>query len=169
MKMEFKQTVVAIAVIFGLSVSFNSNAEVAQPTQSAPTINQRDAQIAAEKQAEQMTSAAIQVLNLIDQGKSGEIWEGLSSTIQPKVSKNTFTQRIAENQSTLGAPSKRQQISAYRSEANGQSNIPKGIYYSVIFETNFAKGQGRELVSFRFDNDQVWRVAGYSLTRTADK
>ncbi len=165
MKIEFKQTVVAIAVIFGLSVSFNSNAEVAQPTQSAPTINQR----AAEKQAEQMTSAAIQVLNLIDQGKSGEIWEGLSSTIQPKVSKNSFTQRIAEDQSTLGAPSKRQQISAYRSEANGQSNIPKGIYYSVIFETNFAKGQGRELVSFRFDNDQIWRVAGYSLTRTAGK
>lgn len=165
MKMEFNQTVVAIAVIFGLSVSFNSNAEVAQPTQSAPTINQR----AAEKQAEQMTSAAIQVLNLIDQGKSGEIWEGLSSTIQPKVSKNSFTQRIAEDQSTLGAPSKRQQISAYRSEANGQSNIPKGIYYSVIFETNFAKGQGRELVSFRFDNDQIWRVAGYSLTRTAGK
>ncbi len=104
MKMEFKQTVAAIAVIFGLSVSFNSNAEVAQPTQSAPTINQR----AAEKQAEQMTSAAIQVLNLIDQGKSGEIWEGLSSTIQPKVSKNSFTQRIAEDQRTLGAPSKRQ-------------------------------------------------------------
>ena len=165
MKMEFKQTVVAIAVIFGLSVSFNSNAEVAKPTQSAPTINQRDA----EKQAEQMTSAAIQVLNLIDQGKSGEIWEGLSSTIQPKVSKNSFTQRIAEDQRTLGAPSKRQQISAYRSEANGQSKSPKGIYYSVIFETNFAKGQGRELVSFRFDNDQIWRVAGYSLTRTVGK
>ena len=49
-----------------------------------------------------MTSAVLQVLNLIDQGKSDEILEGLSSTIKLFVTKNSFVQRIASDQSVFG-------------------------------------------------------------------
>ena len=164
MKNQFSQIVMSVAAIVGLSVSLQANAEIIQAAQKAPTQNERDAKVASDKQTQAMTAAALQVLNLIDQGKSSEIWEGLSPAIKPLVSRDSFTQHIRSNQSNFGAASKRASLSAYRSDADGQSNAPKGTYYSVVFLTNFAKGQGRELVSFRLDNDQTWRVAGYSLT-----
>ena len=43
--------------------------------------------------------------------------------------------------------------------------VPEGLYINVSFPTRFANSAQpvRELVSFRFDEDQVWRLAGYSL------
>lgn len=160
-------TLSALAV-FGLSLSFNANAEITPSDPKSP-IQERDAQVTSEKQAQAMTSASLQVLGLIDQGKSGEVWDGLSPAIKPLVSRNSFVQRIIVDQSNFGVALKRERVAAYRSDANGQNNIPKGTYYSVVFTTNFSKGQGRELVSFRLDNDQIWRVAGYSLTRATSK
>ncbi len=163
MKNQFSQIVMSVAAIVGLSVSLHANAEIIQSAQKAPTQNERDAKVASDKQTQAMTTAALQVLSLIDQGKSGEIWDGLSPVIKPLVSRDSFTQHILLDQSNLGAASKRSVVSAYRSDANGQSKTPKGTYYSIVFASNFAKGHGQELVSFRLDNDQTWRVAGYSL------
>jgi hypothetical protein len=47
--------------------------------------------------------------------------------------------------------------------------VPEGLYINVSFPTRFANSAQpvRELVSFRFDEDQVWRLAGYSLRASA--
>jgi hypothetical protein len=47
--------------------------------------------------------------------------------------------------------------------------VPEGVYINVSFPTRFANSAQpvRELVSFRFDEDQVWRLAGYSLRASA--
>jgi hypothetical protein len=43
--------------------------------------------------------------------------------------------------------------------------VPEGLYINVSFPTRFANSAQpvRELVSFRFDEDRIWRLAGYSV------
>ena len=43
--------------------------------------------------------------------------------------------------------------------------VPQGLYINVRSATKFANHAEpvRELVSFRLDEDRVWRVSGYSL------
>lgn len=169
MKKQFTLTVVSLAAIIGFAIPFGANAEMAQQNQSVQIVNELEVKPLPDNQAQQMTTAALQVLSLIDQGKSGEIWDGLSPTIKPVVNKISFVQMIVEDQGNFGSPSKRERTAAYLSDSNGGNNIPKGTYYSVVFKTQFSKAQGVELVSFRFDNDQIWRVAGYSLARVTGK
>lgn len=166
MKSKFSLVTIMSGVLLWTSgLSSYANAEIVRADPKSPTPNVLDAKLANEKQAERMATAALQVLSLIDQGKGNEVWVGLSPVIKPLVTQSSFVQRIANDQSTFGNAGKRNLLSAYRSDANGQTNIPQGIYYNVAFLTQFSKGQGRELISFRLDNDQTWRVAGYSLTR----
>ncbi|PJK13614.1 hypothetical protein CO613_09475 [Lysobacteraceae bacterium NML07-0707] len=55
----------------------------------------------------------------------------------------------------------RQQVDANAAQQAG--NPPQGMYISVRFATTFSSGHGLlELVSFRLDEDGVWRVVGYS-------
>jgi hypothetical protein len=81
------------------------------------------------------------------------------------VTKNSLVQRIASDLIVFGTMVNRVRLSAYRSDTNGESGIPQGLYYGVVFMTHFSNGQGKKLVSFRLDRDQTWRVAGYSLSR----
>ena len=48
------------------------------------------------------------------------------------------------------------------------AQVPEGLYINVSLPTRFSNSAQpvRELVSFRLDEDQVWRVSGYSI-RTA--
>ena len=45
------------------------------------------------------------------------------------------------------------------------ATVPEGLYINVSFPTRFANSAQpvRELVSFRFDEDRIWRLAGYSV------
>lgn len=45
------------------------------------------------------------------------------------------------------------------------ASVPEGIYLNVSFPTRFANNAQpvRELVSFRLDEDKVWRASGYSV------
>lgn len=169
MKKQFTQTVVSLAVIIGFAIPSSVNSEITQQNQSTKVVGELEVKPLPDNQAQQMTTAALQVLSLIDRGKSGEIWDGLSPTIKPVVNKISFVQIIVEDQSNFGSPSKRERTAAYLSDSNGENNIPKGTYYNIVFRTQFSKAQGVELVSFRFDHDQIWRVAGYSLTRVTGK
>ena len=52
-----------------------------------------------------------------------------------------------------------------RSLFRAGQQVPEGLYINVRSATTFASNAQpvRELVSFRLDEDRVWRVSGYSL------
>ncbi|MGJ3701016.1 DUF4019 domain-containing protein [Variovorax sp. AFSI2.2] len=62
-----------------------------------------------------------------------------------------------------GSPSR-----ASRQQAAGTASIPAGMYSSVEFESLVGGSKTvRELVSFRFDEDNTWRASGYTVRNDA--
>src|SRR3546814_10980716 len=57
-----------------------------------------------------------------------------------------------------------------RSQFPAGAQVPEGFYLNVAVPTTFAESEQpvRELVSFRLDEDKVWRVSGYSLRGPGD-
>lgn len=112
-----------------------------------------------------MGKAAAQVIQLVDQNKIGEVWEGASGVAKSRVSRDSFIQQIASDRQKLGAVASRKQIAITRAAFDAKSEVPAGNYINAIFATKFANSPNevRELVSFRLDDDKIWRVSGYSL------
>ncbi|MGH8087118.1 MAG: DUF4019 domain-containing protein, partial [Stenotrophomonas sp.] len=64
-----------------------------------------------------------------------------------------------------GALTSRGQPVVTRVKYGPGATVPEGLYINVSFPTRFANSAQpvRELVSFRLDEDRVWRLAGYSV------
>lgn len=126
---------------------------------SAP-VSQRDA----DREAE-IVAAARQVLALIDAGNVGEVWDGASGAIRRIVPREEFVRQVTRDRARLGQPLARGEPTLRREHFPGGGPVPQGDYLNIAFATRFggAPQPVRELVSFRFDEDQVWRVSGYSL------
>lgn len=137
----------------------------AAQAQAAPQLTEEQrAQLA--RQDADMTQAALQVMQLIDQNRAGEVWDGASAVMKQAVPKDEFIRQITADRNTLGAVSGRAspQVSRTQGGAEG-SAVPAGLYINVASASTFANQPQpvRELVSFRLDEDQVWRVTGYTL------
>jgi len=65
----------------------------------------------------------------------------------------------------LGAVVERSRPEITRSASDGRDASPAGLYLNVMSITRFVHESRpvKELVSFRYDEDQTWRVTGYSL------
>lgn len=123
---------------------------------------QRDAMA---RQDAQMSTAAARVAQLIDNGKAGEVWDGASQAMRRSVARSAFIDGVQDDRVKLGALTRRGQPSVTRVQYAEGSAVPAGTYINVSFPSVFAlRGQPvRELVSFRLDEDQTWRVSGYSV------
>jgi len=77
--------------------------------------------------------------------------------------------QLAAERTRLGTLAGRGQPTITRVKYSAGAAVPEGLYINVSFPTRFANSAQpvRELVSFRFDEDQVWRLAGYSLRASA--
>lgn len=135
-----------------------------QQPRPAPTPEQQE-QI--KRQDAELTEAAQAVLQLVDTGNQGltEVWSGLSQAIKPKLALDDFVGQISTDRIRLGAVQSRGQAVVSRSYFQTDGDVPKGFYVNVAFPTRFANAKEpvRELVSFRLDEDRVWRVSGYSV------
>lgn len=160
----------ALALMFNGTVLAQQAAQPARApapaaAQAQPLTAAQQAQIA--KQDAEMSKAAAQVVQLVDQNKTGEIWDGASAVAKSIVTKQAFVQQIAADRKTLGAPVERKQIGVSRThyEANNPQGLPVGSYITVAYATKFANAAQpvREIVSFHADDDKTWRVSGYSL------
>lgn len=139
-------------------------ARPAQPAQAQPTLTPQQ-RAALAKQDVDTTQAATQVLGLVDANRIAEVWEGASPTMKRLVTKDDFIKQVTIDRNRLGAPASRGKAVVSRSQFNAGGQVPAGLYINVNFPTKFAKAPQpvRELVSFRLDEDKVWRVSGYSL------
>ena len=128
-------------------------------------------QLPAEQQAQvarqdaEMSGAAALVIQLINQGKSAEIWDGASPVAKAVVNRQDFVTQIAADRTRLGAPTERKQVAVTRAAYAAGGAVPAGNYINVVFATRFANAAEpvRELVSFHLDEDKTWRVSGYSV------
>lgn len=112
-----------------------------------------------------MTRAALQVMQLVDANRIGEVWDGASEAMKRMVTRDDFIRQVTIDRNRLGAVASRSDAHVSRSLFPAGQQVPEGLYINVRSATKFANHPEpvRELVSFRLDEDRVWRVSGYSL------
>ncbi|MCD9086339.1 DUF4019 domain-containing protein [Stenotrophomonas sp. SY1] len=117
------------------------------------------------KQDADMTRAAQQVAQLVDAQQAGQVWDGASAVARKAVTREAFANSVNGDRSKLGALVSRGKPSITRVQYPAGAAVPEGIYLNVSFPTRFANNAQpvRELVSFRLDEDKVWRASGYSV------
>ncbi|KAA3598572.1 DUF4019 domain-containing protein [Stenotrophomonas maltophilia] len=137
-------------------------------TAGAPALTAAQ-QAQVQKQDAEMGAAALRAAQLVDANRAGELWDGASAVARRAVPKAAFVSQLSAERTRLGALAGRGQPTITRVKYSAGAAVPEGLYINVSFPTRFANSAQpvRELVSFRFDEDQVWRLAGYSLRASA--
>ncbi|MDH5824058.1 DUF4019 domain-containing protein [Luteimonas sp. RD2P54] len=166
--MKFQRIALAIALAASIG-AVAAQQQPAQPQQSAQ--QQQPPQLSPEQQQQlqrqdaEMTRAAQQVVQMIDANRVGEVWDMSTEQVKRMVPRDSFVQQITADRARLGAPATRGNAVVSRSQFQAGGEVPEGLYINVAFPTTFANNAEpvRELVSFRLDEDRVWRVSGYSL------
>ena len=102
---------------------------------------------------------------MIDANRVGDAWDLSTDAVKRIVPRASFVEQVAADRARLGAPTARGQAVVTRTQFADGGEVPAGLYINVAFPTTFANNAEpvRELVSFRLDEDRVWRVSGYSL------
>jgi hypothetical protein len=154
----------ALLVVAGGTVAQQVPTPAPAPAaQQPPLTPEQQAQIA--RQDAEMSAAAAQVIQWVDQGKAADLWDGASPVAKAIVARQDFVTQIAADRKRLGAPAERKQVAVTRAAYAAGGAVPAGNYINVVFATRFANATEpvRELVSFHLDDDKTWRVSGYSL------
>ena len=153
-------SVLASLLLVTTVASAQQAATPAPAAQAQQLTAEQQAQVA--RQDAEMSGAAAQVIQLMDQGKSAEIWDGASPVAKAVVNRQDFVTQIAADRTRLGAPTERKQVAVTRAAYAAGGAVPAGNYINVVFATRFANAAEpvRELVSFHLDEDKTWRVSG---------
>jgi len=148
-----------LAGVLTLITALGANAQ-----QASPAFDDRQ-QSGLERQDEQMRQAGWEVMYMMDFGQMGEVWDMASQTMKNAVPREAFVGQMVADRVRLGALVERGSPSITRSSSDGSMGVPAGLYLNVMSMTRFTNQAKpvRELVSFRFDEDRIWRVTGYSL------
>lgn len=167
-----KSVLASLVLSFAGAASAQQAAQPARvPAQNAPATQTAQQQLTPEQQAQlarqdaEMSKAAAQVVQLVDQNKVAEVWAGASPVAKGVAPLDEFVKQIALDRQKLGAITERKQLAVTRAAYPAGGHVPAGNYVNVVYTTKFANSPQpvRELVSFHLDNDQTWRVSGYSL------
>lgn len=115
--------------------------------------------------ATQMIRGSMQVVQMIDQGRTGELWDGASAGARKRVAREEFVRQVAQARAPLGAPQARTWVSVNRQAAGGDDPDLAGQYVSIEYETRFAgrEQNARELTTFHLGRDGTWRFSGYVI------
>lgn len=117
------------------------------------------------KQDAQMAQAGLRAAQLVDAGRSGELWDGASEVAKKAVTREVFVRQVEAARTRLGALLGRGVASVARVQYAAGSQVPPGVYVNVSFPSRFANAPQpvRELVSLRLDEDKTWRLVGYHV------
>jgi predicted secreted protein len=111
-----------------------------------------------------LVKAAQATVQQIDEGRASAVWDAMSAAVKQRVSRKDFVDATTRSRQAMGTPGARYWVTVSRQQAQGTASIPAGMYSSVEFESLVASGKTvRELISFRFDEDKIWRASGYTL------
>ncbi|WP_267095231.1 DUF4019 domain-containing protein [Xanthomonas sacchari] len=117
------------------------------------------------KQDAQMAQAGLRAAQLVDAGRTGELWDGASVVAKKAVTRAVFVREIDAARARLGALLGRGVASVARVQYAAGSQVPPGTYVNISFPSRFANAPQpvRELVSLRLDEDKTWRLVGYHV------
>jgi hypothetical protein len=124
------------------------------------------AAVAQDVEASDMVRGGVQAIQMIDQGKADELWEGATSATRKRVTRADFSAKVSKSRSPLGTPLQRTWVAINRQAVTDADADTAGQYVSIEYETRFSNkpdGTQRELVSFHLDRDRIWRFSGYAL------
>lgn len=114
--------------------------------------------------ANAMISGGLQVVQIVDQNKAGDLWDGAAPAAKKRVTRADFISQVAQARAPLGAAQQRTWVAVNRQVVIDADADYAGQYVSVEYETRFANAADRivrEMTSFHFDRDGIWRFAGY--------
>ena len=114
-----------------------------------------------------LANAGLQAAQLIDAGRAGEVWDGASAVAKRSIDRKQFAESLTAQRKPLGATTARRWTLVSRHSTAGTEQLPAGTYANVEFDTRFGNRPGHELISFRLDEDGMWRLAGYVLKESA--
>ncbi|MBU2286074.1 MAG: DUF4019 domain-containing protein [Gammaproteobacteria bacterium] len=113
-----------------------------------------------------LVRGGLQVVQMIDLDKTGELWDGAAAATRKRVARDDFTGQVAKARAALGAPRQRTWYAINRQFiADGDADL-KGQFVNIEYETRFSNDANttrRELVTFHLDSDRVWRFSGYVI------
>lgn len=134
-----------------------------KPIVTAPLTPAQQAQL--DKQNAMMNQAALKVAQLVDAGQIAQIWDGASMVAKQAVRRDAFIEQIRVERVRLGTVIARGHGVVTRVKYDTSLQLPAGLYFNVSFPVKFANASQplRELISFRQDEDNIWRLSGYSL------
>lgn len=113
-----------------------------------------------------MVRGGLQAIQMVDQGKVGDLWDGAAPATKKRVARPEFVRQVEASRSPLGAAQQRTWISVNRQMVANEDPDLAGQYVSVEYETRFANAPNRvarEMTSFRLEPNGTWRLSGYVL------
>jgi len=122
--------------------------------------------VAQEVDPGELVRGGMQAIQMIDQNKTGELWDGATPAARKRVARGDFVSQVAKARTPLGAPQQRTWVAINRQVVGDGDPDLAGQYVSVEYETRFtnnANSTVRELVTFQLGSDRVWRFSGYVL------
>jgi hypothetical protein len=151
------------ATMFLLLSPLLSNAQQPAVPSAPRPVEGKPAQLAQQDAA--ITQAALKAARMVDAGQTGALWDGASIVAKKAVARDAFIRQVSVEQVRLGTLVARGAASVTRVNYAAGAPVPQGLYVNVSFASRFSKltQPVRELVSFRLDEDRVWRLSGYHL------
>lgn len=160
------------ALLIGFAGVASAQNQPAQ-TQQKPAAQQLtpEQRAAIQKRNQELVSYANQILKMIDNGQSAQVWDDMSEVGKKVVTRAAFEKKISTERSTLGAAKSRRIVGLYGNQSDGQHELPAGMYFNVRYLTQFSGSQAPkiELVSFHQDSDRKLRLSGYAVTDVPQK
>lgn len=127
---------------------------------SVPAITRAD-------DANQFLYAAVQTVQMLDQGRWIEVYDGASPVMKQTVPKDAFIANMADRIRAVSKTPNRDWISINKTTVND----PKNPGFNGLYATTSFKSQGtqpnafvREDVTFRLEEGGRWMVAGISFS-----
>jgi len=152
-----------IALLLGASLTSYAQTRPATVPQAAPA-KQAPARAAPSVDPNAIVQAAVTVAQLIDQGQVAQVWKGASPVAHAAATEKQFVDGLTAKRNALGMPVSREWTSVSRNIVPAGGKVPAGAYVSARFQTRFSNNRvAEELVSLHFDDDNTWRLAGYTI------
>jgi len=153
---------IVASILLALSaVSLSAIAPVSAQTRPAPASAPAAAR---DVDPNALANVALQMLQVIDRGQAGALWDNASAVTQRAAGRADFVGHVDKTRAPLGAAAQRSWMAVRRESVVAGGPVPPGHYASVEFASQF-QGQrtAKELISLRRDEDGQWRFSGYVI------
>jgi hypothetical protein len=153
-----KRCLLACLLLAGMSDSQARGAPSAPAAAAA-----QPAQRVAAVEPNALRDAGLRIAQAIEGQQAGQLWDSASGATKKAVTRDAFVAGVGKARNPLGQAQGREWVGVSRRRSSG-GKAPPGEYANAEFLVALAGNRvAREMVSFRLDEDGIWRFAGYVI------